>query len=73
MKTQPCHCCGGSGEEYNHQAMGAELRGLRLRAGISLTALAGRLKCSPPYLSDLEKGKRNWRDELVERYRKGLK
>lgn len=70
MKNKPCHCCGGSGQELDHAAMGATMRAIRERKGISIRQLASKLRLSAPYLSDLERGRRNWRDELINAYHK---
>lgn len=70
MKNKPCHCCGGTGEETDHAALGAKMRSLRQSKGLSIRQLARKLRFTPAYLSDLEKGKRNWRDELVNAYEK---
>ncbi len=35
--------------------------------------MARRLKVSNPYIWDLERGKRNWRPELVEQWKKACK
>lgn len=70
MKSKPCHCCGGTGEEMDHAEIGVRMRKLREARGISLRSLASRLRFTPAYLSDLENGKRNWRDELINCYEK---
>lgn len=70
MKTKPCHCCGGTGAEMDHVAMGHKMRSLRQAKGFSLRRLGNRLRLSAAYLSDLENGKRNWRDELINAYEK---
>ena len=48
------------------------LRNRREKAGVSLRTMAKRLKVSPPYLSDLERGRRNWSVEMVQRFEEGL-
>lgn len=68
MKTKPCHCCNGTGTEMDHAAIGKRCRDIRVGNKISLRELARQLGYSAAYLSDLEKGKRNWRRELIEKY-----
>lgn len=69
-KTKACHCCSGSGKEWDHLVVGAEMRALRTKAELTLDALAAKLDFTKPYLSDLERGKRNWNDSLIAGYRK---
>lgn len=73
LKTVSCHCCEGSGQELDHKAVGEEMRRKREARGFTLTKVAGRLKMSKAYLSDLEWGARNWRPELIQKYLKALK
>ena len=56
-------------ESYrNNQAwIGRAMRKLREDANVSLRELARRAKLSVPYISDLERGRRNWSPELVRR------
>lgn len=44
----------------DHAATGATARKERVAAGISLRNMADAMGLSAPYLSDLERGKRNW-------------
>lgn len=69
-RTKACHCCDGSGKELNHVVIGAEMRALRHKVGLSLQEMANRMGFTKPYLSDLERGKRNWNDDLIAAYRK---
>lgn len=46
--------------EYDHAAIGAELRRRRRQLGLSLRNVAKRMRVSAPYLSDLERGNRPW-------------
>jgi cytoskeletal protein RodZ len=41
-------------------------RRLRLQSKVSLREVAKRMKISPAYLSDLERGNRNWSDALCQ-------
>jgi DNA-binding XRE family transcriptional regulator len=53
--------------EVDNEATGAEWRMLREQAGVSLRNLAQTMGVSAPYLSDLERGRRNWTEELENR------
>lgn len=65
MKTVACPKCEGTGKIIDHAALGLELRQMRLKAGVSLRHMAFRLQITPPYLSDLELGKRSWHDPRI--------
>jgi ribosome-binding protein aMBF1 (putative translation factor) len=58
LPKETCDHCQGSGMVANFRACGLWVRRAREEAGISLRALAAKLKISPSYLSDLELGKR---------------
>ena len=47
--------------------LGGHMRKLREGANVSLRELAHRAELSAPYISDLERGRRNWSPELVRR------
>ncbi len=49
------------------------MRALRKAAGKGLRQIAGAMKLSPAYISDLELGRRGWGDALIERYKKAVK
>ena len=51
-------------ETVDHQAAGAAVRQQRIARGISLRAFARVMEISPSYLSDLERGRRNWTTNL---------
>jgi len=72
LKKKDCHCCNGSGQEYDRKAVGATIRGLRSNKKLTLTQVAKRMRISKPYLSDLERGFRNWRAELIENFTKAI-
>ena len=57
----------------DHKATGAGWRRKRERHHIRLRGLADEMSVSAPYLSDLERGRRNWSDELEEKYQTCLK
>ena len=46
--------------EYDHKAIGGELRRRRRQLGLSLRNVAKRMRLSAPYVSDLELGRRPW-------------
>jgi len=47
-------------EQIDNAKTGAALRELRKSKGVSLRKMAERMKISPSYLSDLERGNRYW-------------
>ena len=47
-------------QEINHLEAGARIREFREKNNISLRRLAVAMKISPPFMSDLERGRRNW-------------
>jgi transcriptional regulator with XRE-family HTH domain len=49
------------------------MRALRNASGKSLRHVAGAMKVSPAYVSDLELGRRGWADSLLERYKRAVK
>ena len=51
-------------ETISHHQAGALVRERRLETGISLRAFAKQLEISPSYLSDLERGRRNWSESF---------
>lgn len=72
LKHKPCHCCSGSGKEFDHELVGDWLRALREGLNISAAQVARTMKISKPYLCDLEYGRRNWRLELITKYRAAI-
>jgi transcriptional regulator with XRE-family HTH domain len=59
-----------STDSLDHAAIGALIRRARTSKRIGLKDLAKALAVSAPYLSDLERGRRNW---TVERYAQAVK
>lgn len=57
----------------DHTATGAANRGKRSKSKVSIRKLAEELGLSAPYLSDLERGRRNWSVGLDEHYEAALK
>lgn len=69
---RPCHCCAGTGEEFDDVAVGVEMRSLRQKKKFSLEK-TGRLmkpKLTGCYLCDLEYGRRHWNAHLIAEYRR---
>jgi len=56
----------------DHEATGAYWRKRREKTAISLRALSRQMECSAPFLSDLERGRRNWTKDIETRYRDAL-
>ena len=71
-KTKACHCCSGSGTELDHEAVGAEMRALRVAKGKSLRQVGKKMKLCAPYICDLERGHRTWRPDLIAQFKKAL-
>ncbi len=70
--TEPCARCGGTGLEFDHKAVGAELRHIRKMKGMSLRGAASRMSLTASYISDLELGRRNWNETLISRYEEAM-
>ena len=58
--NKTCHCCNGSGKEWDDVSIGARLKSIRTKAGISQKDMAKALSISPSMLVFLEKGLRRW-------------
>lgn len=59
-------------EEIDHAETGALFRAKREAHSISLRDLAKAMRLSPAYISDIERGRRNWNADLVEDYNNHL-
>ena len=76
---RPCQVEEGDGMRYkvirvvDHEATGADWRRHREQAGVSLRDLAQTMGVSAPYLSDLERGRRNWSDEIENKVASALR
>lgn len=66
--TGPCMRCGTGHKEIDHHKVGQRLRAIRERRDLSLREVAMQMGHTPPYLSDLELGRRPWNAARVERY-----
>ena len=47
-------------KSINHLEAGKRIRALREKAGMSVRRLANEMGFSAPFMSDLERGRRNW-------------
>jgi predicted transcriptional regulator len=65
---KPCKTCSGTGKMVDDAQVGTHLRGIRTKAGISLRDMAKRLGCTPPYVSDLENGRRAWNQKRIDEF-----
>ena len=52
----------------DNEATGSLMRTARIKTGLSLREMARRLKQSPPYVSDLELGRRKWTQAKVDKW-----
>ncbi len=73
QKMIPCEKCGGSGKLIDQRALGSEMRDLREESGVSLREISRRLRLSAAYISDLERGRRDWADELIAKFKGAIK
>ena len=71
--TNECPYCEGTGLALNHQGVGQHVRSLRKQADKSLRRVAREMQISAAYLSDLERGNRNWSQGLYEDVMDALK
>lgn len=67
-RREPCPSCNGSGKVS--RVTGQELRRAREAAGLSLRQLCGMAEpvLSPAYLSDVELGRRNATERVIQLY-----
>lgn len=70
--TRQCRYCKGTGRELDPIEIGAVMRDWRKKAKKTLREVAKAMGYSPPYISDLELGRRAWTDELVGKYNDAL-
>ena len=59
--------------EVDDARTGSGIRRERLKARVSLRAVARAMNLSAPYVSDLELGRRGWNNELLMRYSSAMK
>lgn len=68
-ETRVCPQCGGSGKVMDDKKVGAFMREIRKKAGVSSRAVARQLGLSAAYVCDLELGRRGWNAEKRRQYR----
>lgn len=68
IKTMPCQNCNGTGRIVDPRSFGASLRASRERVGLTLREMARRLSLSPPFVSDVEQGRRSFSEQNLEKY-----
>jgi hypothetical protein len=68
VKNRTCSHCGGTGTLYDNVKTGKQMCLLRKQADVSFRELSKRTGLSVGLLCDLEKGRRNWTDERVNKY-----
>ena len=73
LKTKSCRCCDGSGKQYDHRSVGREMTAYRKSENVSQVQVAKRMGYTTAFICDLEHGRRNWRTDLIEAYRKACK
>lgn len=71
-QTVECPKCAGTGRIADQKALGRKMRERRDAAGLNAKEVAGRMNIHPTYLSDLERGTRNWNDDLIQRFEKAI-
>lgn len=71
-ETIKCRCCNGSGRVPNPAKIGESYRNRRELNGHSLRTVAKRAGISAMYLSDLERGRRNWNPELERKIKSAI-
>lgn len=66
--TKTCPRCEGTGQVPDPVYIGAQMRRLRGKTGMSLREMARRAGFSAPYISDAELGRRTWSRRLLAAY-----
>jgi len=67
-----CRHCNGTGREQDNKFVGREARKGREAAGIGLRVMASLIGVSPSFLSQLERGERNWTPEVVRLFARAI-
>jgi len=57
----------------DHERTGKEVRKERIKCGVSLRRVAKQMGLSPSFVSDLERGRRNWTSKRFHQYADALK
>lgn len=73
LPLEECRECDGTGKQWDHRAIGNLLRKEREAIKISSRQLADAMEIGYAFLSDLERGRRNWTEEKITRFREALK
>jgi transcriptional regulator with XRE-family HTH domain len=60
-------------EQIDNVATGAMARAKRIKSGKSLRKVATALGFTASFLSDLERGRRNWNADLLSRFERAVK
>ena len=68
VALKPCSHCDGDGVEWDHMDIGARMQQIRKDAGLRLRDVAGLMRLSVGYISDLEHGRKNWSERLINFY-----
>lgn len=68
VKTKSCPKCKGSGRVPDLRSVGAVLRRLREKSGMTVAELAQRMAVTPEYVYMIETGKRNAGTEIQFNY-----
>lgn len=66
--SMKCGGCGGTGKVLDPRKVGLAMRDHRESAGVSLRKVALKMGVSAPYLSDLERGNRNWKSIDIDNF-----
>lgn len=69
MKFIKCPKCKGTGKLQSQAEIGAKMRKLREKAGLSLRKVALGMAISAAHLSDLELGRKNWNEDHIRAFK----
>lgn len=72
MKLRDCSYCKGTGKEMDPIGVGAEMRRLRRAARKTQQEVGDYMHLCKQHICALEKGNRNWNEELISNYKKAL-
>ena len=65
LPTTICPKCNGTGQVINNELLGSKYRSYREQNNITLRKFAYQMDISVQYLSDLERGRRNWNTKQI--------
>lgn len=63
-----CPSCVGTGFAIDQKRAGLVLVGLRQKAGLTMLEVSNRMGMTVAHLSNMEKGRRSWTSEQIEKY-----